>query len=240
LTTYGLDDLGEHAVRLGSPHLWDRRGDTILLDSFEEGMGQCWHDVSGGAGSVDLVGAHAWQSAFSLKITTGSDDERFARIGYNHGYTVSSGLGLEFTFTIPEVVPLPEPTTAYWMWTIEQITLTEDRIGWVRYNLREWTLEYYDLGGNWVEFAPLATGIDISNRPSIDVWQTGKLVIDYFSLEYRRFILNDREWNLTGIPFYRGGAGGTPLLAFISRLEGQADENQVGYLDAVCLTQNEL
>ena len=33
-TTYGMDDEGEAAVRLGSPHFFDRRGDVLLLTDF--------------------------------------------------------------------------------------------------------------------------------------------------------------------------------------------------------------
>ena len=37
-STYGLTDLGELAVRLGSPVSFDRRGDVVMMETFEDGL----------------------------------------------------------------------------------------------------------------------------------------------------------------------------------------------------------
>ena len=36
-TVYGLDDLGEAVARLGSPVVWDRRGDVFWIETFQYG-----------------------------------------------------------------------------------------------------------------------------------------------------------------------------------------------------------
>ncbi|GAI90305.1 unnamed protein product, partial [marine sediment metagenome] len=82
-TVYGLDDLGEHAVRLGTPHLWDRRGDVIWMSDFREGLGDVGTFVGPGAGgSVVLHTEYARQGAYCVQLTTDKDDE----IAFLHKY----------------------------------------------------------------------------------------------------------------------------------------------------------
>jgi len=56
-TIYSLHDMGELAVRLGSIVSFDRRGDVIFSDSFQNGLGkvyasgvgagfECWPSVA--------------------------------------------------------------------------------------------------------------------------------------------------------------------------------------------------
>jgi len=234
-TTYGLDDLGEHAVRLKSPHLWDRRGDVVIIDTFEHGLAQAVQHLDGLNAAIVLMGGEAWHGAFCAKLTTGSGDTRAAGLEYPHGRCVGSPLGIEFTFTPFTPLAVDEGTTAYWYWEIFQRTLGMDYRGCVRYDLRGQTLEYQDIGGGWVEFA---NGLEETR--ATDVWHTGKLVVDYINRLYVRFILNDHQWNLPGIPVWHNPGGGRTHITWVARLYGQAGENQSALLDAVICTQNDL
>jgi len=226
-TTFGLDDLGEQAVRLGSPHLWDRRGDTILLDDFESGLGQCVREAPGVNAAVVLEGGHAWRGGFCAKLTTGDDAGDFARISYGHGLPVNSRIGLEFTFTLHE-------DTRYIRWDIIRQDPTTTYWASVGLNFPLNAVGYLTAGGVWVELAPGITlwASDVS-------WHTGKLGADWSTFQYVRFILNDREWPMPGLGLFP--APGAAFEATIWRVTHytNVDANISAYVDNVIVTQNE-
>ena len=72
VTTYQVTDLGELAVRLGSPISHDRRGDVIWWDDFECTLNK-WQTVANGAGSsVALSDARARNGRYSALLISGS------------------------------------------------------------------------------------------------------------------------------------------------------------------------
>ncbi len=226
-TTYGLDDLGEHAVRLGSIHMWDRRGDTVILDNFEQGLSLPVQVPQGLNADVILMGGHAFAGAFCAGLTAGSDGLMRAELEYTHGLFVPSGLGIEFTFTI-------HANTSEWVWIITQYDGVDEWWAVVRYDIVNWVLQYEDALGAPETFA---TGLQARQDPR--VWHTGKLVADFSIHQYVRFILNDRVWSLPGRAFWSIPAPlFFPYMAFRIYHVGTAG-NPTAYCDAVVVTQNE-
>jgi len=73
-TVYGLDDMAELAVRLGSPVSYDRRGDVMFHEDFSQGLAAwTWNCTGDGCGrALDCMSAVA--APYGIKLTTGPDD----------------------------------------------------------------------------------------------------------------------------------------------------------------------
>lgn len=61
IATYNLQDLAEHAARLGSPVLWDRRGQLVWMDDFRHGIG-AWLVTRTNANLDAYPSATYWES----------------------------------------------------------------------------------------------------------------------------------------------------------------------------------
>lgn len=106
-TTYGLDDLGEAVVRLGSPVVWDRRGDVVFMDDYEHGTGQAFFNFGGAGAGVFLSCDHAWHGAYCIRTVASPEPNNSTRIEYNLPLPVLGKVGFEFWFSMmPEIETL--------------------------------------------------------------------------------------------------------------------------------------
>lgn len=226
-TVRGLEDLGEHAVRLGSPHMWDRRGDVILQDTFEYGLCMPDRALSGLGAAADLEECHSWWGANSARLIPGSNLAQYAWLVYRHGLPANSRIGLEFTFTLAA-------ETEFWYWYLGWRDGTVERFGEVRYDHQTDILEADERIGGFTEFA---SGLDLAVGER--VWHTGKLVVDFNAYDYVRFILNEQEYNLTGRDIGQTAIGVPRELFVYVGHYGTAGNNPHGFVDNVILTQNE-
>lgn len=99
-TTYRWSDLDELAARLGSIVTFDRRGDILFLESWEEGY-RNWSLTAVGTGSsIGLTLLSARSGAFALRMIPGSDGSRLALAQRIWSYPVFTPFGLEASFTL--------------------------------------------------------------------------------------------------------------------------------------------
>lgn len=226
-TTYGLDDLGEHAARLGSIVSWDRRGDVIMLDDFEHGLSQASYGALGAGANLALVCGHSRSNAFSVEMTPGSTALQRARVEYRRGTPAYSRLGLEYAFAT-------HTNTEYWYWSLTRRTWTHRQQAVVRYDHVNKRLEYLDVLN---VYQPFATAIDLFE---IDFpAHVGKMVADFTLGEYVRVILNEVTYSLHGIGLYTfADLTGARLWVGIDHISAPG-KVATGYLDSVILTQNE-
>lgn len=238
-TIYGLDDLGEHAVRLGSPVLWDRRGDVLHQTDFREGMGS-FAGSGGGAGwAVALHAGNARTGAYCAKLTAGSDGALHAYLQKRLPRPVLAKVGLEFSFSCAT-------WTSFWRWQIEWMTAAGTYIAHVQYDHQNGLLQSYEEPTTWTTFAT----VDVLYTDD-QVQHTGKLVIDMGAVDaagnplpvYDRFLFNEQIHDLRLPPPAREvdrSPGGVPEEFVVTVVHfAVAGHNPEGYMDNVIVTQNE-
>lgn len=226
-TTFGLDDLGELAVRLGSPDTWDRRGDVVWWTDFRYG----WGDIPGfgtaGYGTHLMTGYYPRQGAYCLSLYLPALISGHSGIVKYLPYPVSSMVGVEATVSLPAAV-------AFWGWHILVRRGTTELRAYVHYDVVNDRLEYLDHLNVYQVFA---TNLNLAALGLCGV--TGKLVADIANEQYVRFILNEVEYPLTGIACYTWG------LVAARRFQGEIvawnvdDDEMDAYVDCVIITQNE-
>jgi len=225
-TVYGLDDVGEAAVRMGSPVLWDRRGDVILMDSFEEGMTRPYHEVLFAGQAFDLVTDYPADGPLCVRLTTDADETHSVALLYNYPSNVVGYLGWEFWFSTDGAIQIIEALiTSYSgvdFWSGVQLDLFTNRAS------------YLDPTNNWVEFT------DIHRiQPGVHYWYVLKYVVDSLSGAYERCIFNHEQYSMKGLTARVGApgvqryttwsAGCYPVDTFVGRAQ----------IDRLIATQNE-
>jgi len=227
-TVYGLDDMAELAVRLGSPHLWDRRGDVFIQDSFEDGLGR-WDRWSWPPNNeVCLAADHAGQGAYSVLLKPGTTaGANWAHLSQWHGTPATSKLGFEYRFNIPD-------NMLYWHWRLAWYTGAEviyAHVCW-RYATRD--VRVYDNALGWVTFASSLSRV-FSDQPT----HIGKMVVDYTARRYVRFILNHASYDLSAYTPQIGADSSQQAIYVYLALYAEEGKTAEGYVDCIILTHNE-
>ena len=225
--TYGLDDLGEHAVRMGSPHLWDRRGDVIYASDFRDGLAM-FHTGAWGLGAqVDLVTGFSRQGAYSVRLRAGSNGQQRAYLQLACPFQDPSNVGLEFSFSV-------EPNTEKVRAQIEWWDGATSYMAWCRYMHVVKDIDCWVHPGVGHIIDP-----NVSRHECVRPEHTMKLVVDMAANEYVRFMIDDLSYNLGGLEARRAGAIFPPYWVFTVQQEGVALTNPDIYVDNVIVTQNE-
>jgi hypothetical protein len=67
-----ISDLGEAAARLGSPAVYDRRGQVIWMDDFSYGLSVWVVNNAGATKTANLVNANGYRSGYALSLNVNS------------------------------------------------------------------------------------------------------------------------------------------------------------------------
>ncbi len=228
-TTYGLDDLGEHAVRLGSPHLSDRRGDVLWLTDFDEGIGPMEAIFNGAAGGVALMTEHSRQGPYCVRLISGSDGAADAYGRMTLPIPTLSLIGNECSFGWDAILD-------YFQIEIWYYDGTDHWDGVLRYDPLLNELQYWAGGLVWTA---LATGV---NLPAFTrVIHTFKLVVDLTTIppSFTRAVLNTITYSFpAGIPLIPTASGVGPYIECYYRNQSIL-ANRTVYIDNCIITHNE-
>jgi len=229
-TTFGLDDLGEQAVRLGSPHLWDRRGDVLWLTDFRNGLGDMIVAGPPLLGTVSLFTGLARQGAFCVQLAANVS----ATVGLEKGlpYPVLSRIGLEFSFSVVL-------RSAYILAEIQADNTVDAMLGYVRYDQGADELQYMQVPfpPAWEAFATALNPIRGVTCPN-----TLKVVVDLAATppEFVRVIFNNVTYtNIAGVPLFAAATAGRAFVYVRVRHEADAGGDATIHIDNVIVTQNE-
>jgi len=226
-TTFGLDDLGELAVRLGSPVQWDRRGDVVWWTIFDEGTSPVTITDAGAAGPTRLFTGESRQGAYSLKLTIQSLTADETEIEKFLPASKYSGLGLEFHFTTHGAEGIWEADLFVRRWD-------EWWRGRVRWDSVAGTLSYSDGTAIYPVFETGVKAFETDLR-----WHVMKLVIDVNARRYSRLILDSDEYDMGAYPLPGALLGGEPYWIPDIHYFGNGDDDVVDYVDSIIVTQNE-
>lgn len=222
-----LADLGELAVRLGSIVSFDRRGDVVWLGGFEDGLARWYTSTAGTGAAVALSPARARSGGYSVLLTGGSDGNRSAGIYYTGPYIVLGKLGVECSFCFDSHLDtLKFALEVYDGSTFYQAVL--------KYDYTNLKLQYLDADNDYQD---LATSLNLYQI--LQPFNTWKLVCDVESGEYMRVILNETEYDCSGIEIKSAASGAVPHLALWVVNNSTAGWNAEVHVDDVIVTQNE-
>lgn len=226
-TIAGLSDVGELAARLGSPNVFDRRGNVVFIDSFDNDLIPYERAEVGAGAEVKVVTDYARTSSFSCKMTGGSDSSQLARLQKSLPYPALTKWGFEIGFTYNEDIA----NIAFAIYLVDGTTWYQ---GTVYIIPADDELTYLD--ENNVRQS-IATNLGLLSAHTL--FNLIKLVVDFDSKEYVRVILNETEYSLADIPLYSyASTEGHYMMARID-LVSPFGENQLAYIDEFIITQNE-
>lgn len=226
-TTYGLADMGELAARLQSIDTFDRRGDVVWLDDFEDNINK-WDIALLGAGAgVTLSNDLARNGARSARLVTGNVLNDYAGITRLLPLPVLGKIGFEISFTSDEDLN----TQRFY---IRRFDGVDHHTGEVYYDAVANRLYYVDSTG-----APQVLPLSTDLTASVTLFHTLKLVVDLSTDMYVRLILNEIEYDLSSYPLWVDDNLTPPMLAVNYWVRTQAAANQTVYADDAIVTQNE-
>lgn len=224
-----VSDLGEAAVRLGSIVTYDRRGDVVWFDSFEDGL-QAWVPTPVGVGSAVAIDNTAARSkGQSAKLTAGNAVGNITSLQSSRSLLTLGRHGLEASFSITDIDQNLSFLLDYFTGTV-QITAV------VIYSTTTGALQIRRNGGALVTL-PLPFPLTASGPK---FFHTGKLCADFITLKWARLMLDNYTFDLSQYPLWTTPSATYPELGItISQNNRAAGANPVMNLDDVILTQNE-
>ena len=224
---FSTHDMGELAVRLGSPVTFDRRGEVIWMDVCDRGLSPYSPTGSGVGNSVRLSTRYPMHGCYVLELTAGSDAAVTSGVTKAMSNVAMLRCGLEVGFWLASLNEF--------LWIslrrYDGVLMHEAQ---VRLYATDEKLCYKDAAGNPVTLASVG-GVD---NPSA-VYHHIKLVADFELNQYVRVQYNDQEFDLGGVPIYTLAAGDISQYRIYIMLLGRVAYNDRAYLSHVIVTGNE-
>jgi hypothetical protein len=225
--------LSELAVRNGSIHSFDRRGEIIWQEDFEDGIGKLKLTIESVRGSITLSTDTARSGEASLKCIPGDQKGDACSINKHLPYgTGLSSLGFEFSFYPSET------QTEIYQWTAGVYTneVVDGHLYYqMQYHALDSKLYIMEPGGlNLIGVIPLEWGHNY-------YMHTIKLVIDISQKTYSRILIDGRSIDLK-LHKCRAQPNITPvgyIWTAIAVINDQSGFNPIVYLDDFIVTQNE-
>jgi len=222
-----VTDLGELAVRLGSPSFFDRRGYVFWYDDMESGINR-WEITTAGSGSkVETSPDYKLSGGYSMMLYAGIDGTPYAQAIAYSPYPVLSKIGLEAAIAFGGA-PL----------YIRMDLHFHDGSWWYSYNLRWFPtsglVQILDDSGN---YATVLTSEGITDTPQL--FNIIKLVVDPQRGHYHRLILNSSEVDLSAYGCLAAESPIHPYIRCVFLNVGDGVNACPVYVDNVILTQQE-
>lgn len=225
---HAVTDLGELATRLGSVNTYNRSGNVVFQDGFEDGLNKWGLTYTPGKATIALSDVTARNGAYSTYFHGFAAGSNPAVISRTVGRLPQGKNGLELSFAYPSGYQLIHGYLDLW-------TGAAHYRGAFRFDNYYKQLAYYDSAGGWVpvDYAAVV-------KEDIHVFSTVKFVVDFANRTYQRIYFNDRSYDLAGVPLFQEVLPSVPrLISYVHVDNSVADVFDV-YVDDIIFTQNEI
>lgn len=217
----------ELAARLGSLTSWDRMGNLLWFEDWENNI-ITWSESKSGAGNIAIGTTERYTGNYSLELTAAAGVGQHATVNRGVELPPDGKLGMEIAFQ-------PSIRDSYLILEFDIDNLTNRYVGKIRYDTSDGSVDYWNSGGSWTSLAGTKR---IS--PQFHSFTHFKLVIDNDSGNYVRAKLGSKEWDMTGISMESKATGTYQLCLLEIRCENNNVANTaVMYVDNVIYTVNE-
>lgn len=219
---------GELAARLGSIKRYDKRGEVVFVDDFEDSTlkWDAWGDGDGNSQHRSNVAARSGN--YSLKLTTGDTAGNSASMDRYALMPVKTKIGFEFSFALSPNLD-----------ALNNLLYVYDGETWyaanISYNPYLDELSIVDHEGHFQVIAS-----DLKLRESDFMFHTWKQVIDLETKKYVRCFLDNVEYKEVSEYSFRTSLSGVgPCSYFQINIRTKTTANNYAYIDDVIYTQNE-
>lgn len=225
-----VSDIGELAARMGGPDIYDRRGNVIFVDNFEDGINNYTYALGAGAGSA-AVWTHEQSASggYCLKLygglgTASSFTRQWATLN------MDSNMGLEVSIAMPAFPNFPQLLT---IMVVYNDGTTQHNAG-ARFDNTLGQAFYYNSAGLWVlgnQGAFIPTGGT--------VFSNLKAVLNLKKNKYVRLMFNQNNINIDylysqSLPFLS-----IPYAYVTVTAQSSPGINSYAYFDNIIITVNE-
>uniref|UniRef100_A0A6H2A1E6 Uncharacterized protein n=1 Tax=viral metagenome TaxID=1070528 RepID=A0A6H2A1E6_9ZZZZ len=227
MNVYSVPDPGEAAIRLGAPSTFDRRGDTVHQDIFDQTTLQWYASIEEGTGSAALTTDRCLSTDKSMLLTTGTAYGERVMVHKYLEFPREARWGFEFAFMLDSV-----SQELMWQAYIDDLTTMYvprvDLLGPTKV-LR------IAIPGEYVTVATL-TYLDASGWE----WIHFKIVFDLATGKYIRLRFEDVEYDISAYSMATSATASTRRIDNrIQTTNKVATTARKCYIDNFIVTQNE-
>lgn len=226
-TVYALSDMAELAVRLGSIVSFDRRGDVMLLDDFEDGINKSYPSGLGPEGTYTQDDDRPKNGKYSCKLIAGLGAPLAVGLKYKLSYPNLSSFGFEVSWLILNEFD-------YMTFDVILYDGSYNHYGYVWYDRANKIWEYQDANGD-SQTIVADWDLLLVSPP----YHTLKLVVDMENDQYRRLIIDDNTYLVAGEGIKVTEDDTKAHIACHVVLHGRSGEEDYVNIDDVIITQNE-
>jgi len=226
-TRYPLSDLGEQAVRLGSPVTYDRRGEVVWYDVGDKGIAPYTISGSGTGNQVIVDTYRPLHGAYNLKLISGSDADRMAIVNKSMSNLAMRRCGLEVALFLAT-------EGEHFKIAILRRSGTLDVQGWLSLGMVSKTLQYYGSDGAYHFIADTGDLYD-----PYGIYHHLKLVVDFDTGYYVRALFNENSYDLSAYPLYSEALSGIKHYIIQATFGGRLNHNDKAYVGHMIVTGNE-
>lgn len=224
---YLTTDLGELAVRLGSPVIYHRQGAVLYMEAFDKGYRRCAFETGLPSGSYEITSEYWESKGVSLKMASEPDASSY--IGLLKRLPCLY-LGYYATHSL-----LAYTSTCYRMTlTYAYFDGTNQHLFEIRITPNIGKAEYRDVNGAYQEITT-----ELSFLSFYRIFNYHRLKVNLDSLTYESFTFNQTEYSIAGLACYPIPSGLQRHLVIGIETEGSIANRGIVYVDSIILTQEE-
>lgn len=222
-----LADMGELAVRLGSPTAFDRRGYVTWFDDFDNGIEKFTPAIYRPDGFFELANWLSKWGQWSGHIYSGTGGGAGVNVAFTIGVVRLSRFGFELSF-------FPSDLVTSLFWSLSLFDGVKHHSWVIHIDVPNHNLFILDADGVYYVFTG---GINLYTADT--TWHVAKLVVDPTDDRYVRFILNQTEFDISAYAARSIPSNEQPHLTSTFQINGESVNGGECYIDGWIMTEFE-